>query len=566
MVTGKEDQTRLESGSIRMTQIDTKPTLPTHMQDFQQAGVWEDKTLADWARQRAREMPDEIVFPNDPARPTYAGMLADAEALTRSLMQMGVTNGDVVSFQTPNWIEAAVINLAAALGGFVINPIVTIYRDAEVLHMLADCRAKVFFVAETFRNFDYAAMVERIRPNLPDLQHVVYVRCRERAPCFDDLVENGRQLTDVLPNVDPNSIKLLLYTSGTTGHPKAVLHSHNSLARVLKVSAEHSNIAAPEITLMPSPVTHISGYSGGLEKPFMLDARTILMESWNAQDAIDLIERYNIVSTVAATPFLKELSELATQTGKTLPSFRRFACGGAAVPEELVKAANSSFANPCAYRVYGSSEVPLVTQGFLPESDPHGAAVTDGQVIDYEVRIVDDEMNRLPEGTEGEILARGPAMFMGYADPEQTREAITEDGYFKTGDLGVLLPGRGLQITGRKKDLIIRGGENISAKEIEDALLSCSALADCAVVSMPHERLGEGICAFVVAREGQPLTAEILLQHIAQSGLAKQKYPEHFEFVDALPRTASGKVRKDVLRLDILGVLSANKSPQRGGQ
>lgn len=535
--------------------------LPPHMQAFQQAGLWEDKTIADWARIRANDMPDTVVFPNDPAQPTYRGMLSDAEALARSLMAMGLCTGDVVSFQTPNWIEAAVINLAAALGGFAINPVVTIYRDAEVRHMLADCRVKVFFVAETFRNFDYAAMVNRLRPDLPDLQHVVYVRSDNDALSghelrYEHLVEGGRTLHTALPEVDPNSVKLLLYTSGTTGHPKAVLHSHNSLARVAKVSAAHANLAPPEITLMPSPVTHISGYSGGLEKPFLTNARTVLMESWNAQDAIDLIERYNIVSTVAATPFLKELAELAVQTGKTLPSFKRFACGGAAVPSGLVKAANRSFANPCAFRVYGSSEVPLVTQGFSAEFDPHNAAETDGQVIDYEVRIVDDAMNDVPDGTEGEILARGPSMFMGYADPQQTREALTGDGFFKTGDLGMLLPGRGLIITGRKKDIIIRGGENISAKEIEDALLSHPAVADCAVVAMPHARLGEGVCVFVVRRDGHDLTVESLLLHIGQSGLAKQKYPEHTEFIGTLPRTASGKVRKDVLRATIRQILS----------
>jgi acyl-CoA synthetase (AMP-forming)/AMP-acid ligase II len=535
--------------------------LPPHMTAFQRAGLWEDKTIGDWARVRAHDMPNTVVFPNDLAQPTYRGMLSDAEALTRSLMALGLCPGDVISFQTPNWVEAAVINLAAALGGFVINPVVTIYRDAEVRHMLADCRAKIFFVAQTFRNYDYAAMVGRIRPDLPDLQHVVYVRHDNRALSqnelgYEHLVESGRALHTILPVVDPNSIKLLLYTSGTTGHPKAVLHSHNTLARVAKVSAAHANLALPEITLMPSPVTHISGYSGGLEKPFLINARTVLMESWNAQDAIDLIERYNIASTVAATPFLKELAELAVQTGKTLPSFRRFACGGAAVPSDLVKAANRSLANPCAFRVYGSSEVPLVTQGFPADSDPDNAAETDGWVIDYEVRIVDDVMNDMPHGTEGEILARGPSMFMGYADPQQTREALTEDGFFKTGDLGMLLPGGALIVTGRKKDLIIRGGENISAKEIEDALLSHAAVADCAVVAMPHERLGEGVCVFVVRRGGHDLTAESLLQHIGQSGLAKQKYPEHTEFIDTLPRTASGKVRKDVLRDTIRQILS----------
>jgi non-ribosomal peptide synthetase component E (peptide arylation enzyme) len=217
------------------------------------------------------------------------------------------------------------------------------------------------------------------------------------------------------------------------------------------------------------------------------------------------------------------------------------------VPAELVRDANAAFARPCAFRVFGASEVPLVTVGFRPDTHPELASASDGAVIDYELRLVGADGGVVETGAEGEILVRGPAMFLGYADAGQTREAIDEDGYFRTGDIGALSAAGALVITGRKKDLIIRGGENISAKEIEDVLLQHNAVRDAAVVAMPHERLGEGVCAFVVPGEPAPDFAA-LIGFMAGSGLAKQKYPERIEFVAELPRTASGKVRKDVLR------------------
>lgn len=522
--------------------------LPEHLHRYAK-GFWANKTLGDHARERAEREGDTVVFLGDLAAPTYASLLADGEALARALYDLGLRKGEVIAFQTPNWSEAAVINLAASLGGFVIAPIVHIYRDAEVRQMLGDCGAKAFFVAESFRSIDYAAMVDRIRPDLAELAQVIYVRPTSRSPSFAELVAHGRGMGHPLPQVDPDSVKLLLYTSGTTGRPKAVLHSHNTLARVAQVTAAHARIAGQDVALMPSPVTHISGYSGGLEKPFQIGSRTVLMESWDAARAVELIDRYQVTSTVAATPFLLELCSAARAAGSSLPSFQRFACGGAAVPADLVRSANAALTNPCAYRVYGSSEVPLATQGYLPDLAPVLAAETDGQPIDYELRIVDDDECPLAAEQDGEVLARGPAMFMGYADPEQTAAAITADGYFRTGDIGHLTPEGALVITGRKKDLIIRGGENISAKEIEDVLQAHPAVREAAVVAMPHPRLGEGICAYVIALS--ELSADELAAHVLASGLARQKCPERFELVEDLPRTASGKVRKDLLREDI---------------
>ena len=527
-----------------------------HHREFARSGAWADLTIAELAEQRAEADPDGIALIAGETQMSWAALLADARALAASLRSLGLVPGDVVSFQTPNWAEAAVINLAAALSGLVINPIVPIYRDAEVGMMLADSCAKALFTAGSFRNYDYAAMAERLRPLLPALRHIVTVRS-ESAMTLESLIAQGRGHSFERPSVDPGSVKMLLFTSGTTGRPKGVLHSHNTLYRVLQQSARHWGISPGDAMLMPSPVTHVSGYGNGLELPFVAGTRTVLMESWNAAEAIALIERHEVAGTVAATPFLVELAKAASAAGKRLPSFRFFACGGAAVPPDVIPAANRAFERCRAFRVFGSSEVPLVTLGYPAAADEMLAATTDGAPIDYTVRVIDDAGHDVMPGADGEILARGPAMFLGYCDRQQTEEAITPDGYFRTGDIGCITPEAALLITGRKKDLIIRGGENISAKEIEDVLHAHPAVEEASVVAMPHARLGEGVCAYVILRPDAVADAAALAAHVAASGLARQKIPERFEIVSELPRTASGKIRKDQLRLDIKAKLAA---------
>ncbi|KRB85253.1 AMP-dependent synthetase [Sphingomonas sp. Root710] len=516
----------------------------SHQHAFVNSGVWDERTIADQAIELTYADPGFVAVVDGDVTMTREQLLADAEALSVALCARGLRPGDVIAFQVPNWREAAVINLAAALSGLVVNPIVPIYRDHEVSLMLADCRARALFVAASFRNYDFAAMAGRIRPALPDLAHVFTVR-GQGDDDYAALVAEGRRVAFTRPRVDPLGVKMVLYTSGTTGRPKGVLHSHVTLQHILRRSAEFWGIGHAEATLMPSPVTHVSGYANGLEMPLVWGTRTVLMESWDANTALTLIDRHQLIGTVAATPFLVELADAARAAGTRLPSFRFFACGGAAVPADLIPAASAAFARCQPFRVFGASEVPLVSFGW--PHDPALAATTDGKVVDYDVRIVDAEDRDLPAGQEGEILARGPAMLLGYADEAQTREAITPDGYFRTGDLGVVSPDGAITITGRKKDLIIRGGENISAKEIEDVLHAHDAVREASVVAMPHERLGEGVCAFIIAN-GLPPTAEALAAHVAASGLARQKIPELFLFVDDFPRTASGKVRKDQLR------------------
>ncbi|MDT0575984.1 AMP-binding protein [Croceicoccus sp. F390] len=523
-------------------------TPPRHLAAF--AHLWRNVTIAGLAQELARREPDFVALIDGQRAMTRKEWLEEAQALAAAMADTGLQPGDVVAFQLPNWHEAGVLNLACAIGGFVINPIVPIYRDAEVRQMLQDCGARAIFSCGMHRGFDFAAMARRLRDELPDLRHVFVVRpeAGEVHECdYARLLETGRDLPRHPAATDPDAVKMVLYTSGTTGRPKGVLHSHNTIEHIVRSSYEHWGVRPGDTIIMPSPVTHISGYANGLEAPLICGTRVVLMERWDADTAIELIARHGVSGTVAATPFLVELAAAARLASTRLPSMRWFACGGAAVPADLIPAANRAFDNMTAFRVFGASEVPLVTYGW--PHDEHLAATTDGKVVSYDVKIADDDGTHLPAGVEGEILARGPSMMLGYANHEQSAEAIDDEGYFRTGDLGRLSADGALTVTGRKKDLIIRGGENISAAEIEDVLRSHPAVRDVSVVAMPHERLGEGVCAFVVG-EGTPASEQDLCDHVAASGLARQKIPERFVFVDDFPRTASGKVRKDVLRAD----------------
>jgi acyl-coenzyme A synthetase/AMP-(fatty) acid ligase len=520
-------------------------TVPVHLRRYCDAGVWRDVTLPELALARADATPDDHALIGSEAL-TFSQLYQDASALSYALRELGMTEGDRICFQLPNWRETAVINLAIAMISAVAVPIVPIYRDAELQQMLADCGCRLVFLAESFRGFDYAAMADRIGKALPRLEHVIFVR-GGGASGYDALLSNGRGRTLANLSRNPNAVKLLLYTSGTTGKPKGVLHSQNTINAVLDMSIQHWGISAGDALLMPSPVTHLTGY-GYLELPLLAGTSTLLMETWDAGEAVKLIDTHGIVGTVSATPFLKELADMAEARGTQLPSLRFFACGGAAVPPAVIRHANAVFGKPVTFRIFGCSEAPLVTMGFLGERDAELAATTDGAIRDYDVLVRDDGGQSLPAGEEGEIVVRGHAMMLGYLDAEQTAAAIDDEGFYATGDIGIVTPDNAIIITGRKKDLIIRGGENISAKEIEDVLHQHPAVAEAAVVAMPHPRLGEGVCAFVIPVSDDAVHASALIAFVRQSGLATQKAPEQIRFVSDLPRTPTGKVRKDVLR------------------
>jgi acyl-CoA synthetase (AMP-forming)/AMP-acid ligase II len=304
--------------------------------------------------------------------------------------------------------------------------------------------------------------------------------------------------------------------------------------------------------LMPSPVTHITGYLYALELPFACGITAVLMEQWSGDQAARLIERHAVTLTIGATPFLVELVAAANQSRRPLRSLRLFACGGAPVPPEAIRHAREILPSCVACRIFGSSEAPTISLGVMASDPPDWSIATDGRIVNNEIRVVDPDSGiDLPFGSEGEILVRGPEVMLGYTDRGETALAFDEDGFFRTGDLGIVstVDQIGLiKVTGRKKDLIIRGGENISPKEIEDILHQHPAIKEAAVVAKPHPRMGETPMAYVVLHPAASLTFDELSEFLDSVKLAKQKYPEELVIVEDLPRTVTGKVLKYALR------------------
>ncbi|MFD2502522.1 AMP-binding protein [Rhizorhabdus histidinilytica] len=405
--------------------------------NYTASGAWRNESIADIAARLVIEKPDMLAF-IEGDRSLYLGnLVTKARKIAAVLATRGLVPGDVVSFQLPNWLETAVINLACCIGGFVCNPIIPIYREAEVGYILRDGRAKILFVPTSFRGFDYVNMARALQAGLPDLATIVTVR-GEAEGCLgyeELLASNAPDVASGHP--DPNAVKLLLYTSGTTSHPKGVLHSHNSLMAELLAARDYWGLGASDVVLMPSPVTHITGYLYALEMGFVTGCAAVLMERWDASEAVELIKRHGVTMSVGATPFLRELTDTVVSAGALLPTMRLFICGGAPVAPELVRRAAQAIPGCAISRAFGSSEAPTVTLGVRGVEELELGATTDGRIVNNEVRIIDEATGALlGEGAEGEILVRGPEVMLGYTDQALTDDAFDQDGFFRTGDLG----------------------------------------------------------------------------------------------------------------------------------
>jgi acyl-CoA synthetase (AMP-forming)/AMP-acid ligase II len=511
----------------------------------------EVQTVAELCWLKRRQTPDRIAFHFDDEPPVcYRDVADETAALCSSLTRLGLGMGDTISFQLPNWREAVIINLAAAALGLVVNPISPIYRGAELRFILRDARAKLAFIPAKYRSTDYPRLLEILRPEIPELQHIIVVRGAATENSYEALIRDGRaQALKRLPPANLDAVKMVMYTSGTTGPAKGVLHSHRTIAATHVDYRRLWNVRTDDVMLMPSPVTHGTGYVLGLEVPFYTDAAVAFMDRWDPRRAITLINELKATLCAGATVFLQDLVDAAEQFRDRIPSLRLFSCGGAAIPPEVIYRAAAATERCRAMRVYGSTEAPLVTKGWPEPADVGLAAETDGRISEFEVKIVDTAGEPLPQSEAGEILVRGAPLMIGYTNPEDTEQAFDGEGFFKTGDIGIVTADGALVITGRRKDLIIRGGENHSPKEIEDALMQHPAVKEAAVVAMPHPRLGEAVCAYIIVRPGAEAPSLMdLVEVLEQQGLARQKFPERLEYVDSFPRTASGKVRKDLLR------------------
>ncbi|MBU8829308.1 AMP-binding protein [Mycolicibacterium goodii] len=500
-------------------------------------GLWVRTTLADTLAEAARTTPRRVLLIDGDVRLTCAELHTRATALAHDMAQRMPT-GSVVSFMLPNWHEAAIVYLASTLAGMVINPILPSLRDHELRFILEDAASRMIFIPGEFGQHDYAAMLHRVCAESDAPPEVVVVRGEPGShTAFASLGASGADL----PALDPDGVRMMMYTSGTTGRPKGVLHSHNSIHALICQLREHWMIEPGDAFLVPSPIAHIGGSIYAFECPLLLGTTAVLMQRWNADDGVALMTAHRCTHMAGATPFLDQLLSAAERAGTRLPDLRLFICGGASVPPSLIRRASAYFEHAVVSRVYGSTEVPVTTVGSLRPGDIEHAACTDGRPGIAEIRLVD-----------GEIRARGPQMLLGYLHPEDN--SFDEQGFFRTGDLGCWVDGDFLRVTGRAKDLIIRNGENISPKEIEDLLIGEIGIAEVAVVGLPDARTGERACAVLVSDNhpaGVRPDVEALAEVLTRAGVAKFKIPEQVEIWDALPRNDAGKVLKHQIRAQL---------------
>ena len=522
---------------------------------YRQQGLWGDASLADYWQQTARAMPDKIaVVDNHGASYTYSALDHAASCLANWMLAKGIESGDRIAFQLPGWCEFTVIYLACLKIGAVSVPLLPSWREAELVWVLNKCQAKMFFAPTLFKQTRPVDLILPLQNQLPQLQQIVGVD--KLAPATSSLslsqiIADNIPLTTAI-TTHGDELAAVLFTSGTEGLPKGVMLTHNNILASERAYCARLNLTWQDVFMMPAPLGHATGFLHGVTAPFLIGARSVLLDIFTPDACLALLEQQRCTCMLGATPFVYDLLNVLEKQPADLSALRFFLCGGTTIPKKV--------ARECQQRgikllsVYGSTE--SSPHAVVNLDDPLSRFMhTDGYAAaGVEIKVVDDARKTLPPGCEGEEASRGPNVFMGYFDePELTARALDEEGWYYSGDLCCMDEAGYIKITGRKKDIIVRGGENISSREVEDILLQHPKIHDACVVAMPDERLGERSCAYVVLKAPHhSLSLEEVVAFFSRKRVAKYKYPEHIVVIEKLPRTASGKIQKFLLRKDIM--------------
>ncbi|HGX3756314.1 TPA: medium-chain fatty-acid--CoA ligase [Escherichia coli] len=522
---------------------------------YRQQGLWGDASLADYWQQTARAMPDKIaVVDNHGVSYTYSALDHAASCLANWMLAKGIESGDRIAFQLPGWCEFTVIYLACLKIGAVSVPLLPSWREAELVWVLNKCQAKMFFAPTLFKQTRPVDLILPLQNQLPQLQQIVGVD--KLAPATSSLslsqiIADNTSLTTAI-TTHGDELAAVLFTSGTEGLPKGVMLTHNNILASERAYCARLNLTWQDVFMMPAPLGHATGFLHGVTAPFLIGARSVLLDIFTPDACLALLEQQRCTCMLGATPFVYDLLNVLEKQPADLSALRFFLCGGTTIPKKV--------ARECQQRgikllsVYGSTE--SSPHAVVNLDDPLSRFMhTDGYAAaGVEIKVVDDARKTLPPGCEGEEASRGPNVFMGYFDePELTARALDEEGWYYSGDLCRMDEAGYIKITGRKKDIIVRGGENISSREVEDILLQHPKIHDACVVAMPDERLGERSCAYVVLKAPHhSLSLEEVVAFFSRKRVAKYKYPEHIVVIEKLPRTASGKIQKFLLRKDIM--------------
>lgn len=521
-------------------------------------GFWHDRTINDDLDACLAACPDKTaltavqVETNSVRRFSYRELVNLADRIAVGLSRLGVGRNDVVAMQLPNWHHFTLLYLACTRIGAVLNPLMPIFRERELSFMLKHAEAKVMIVPKVYRNFDHEAMARGLMSDLPSLKRLVVVD-GGGADDFDVLLTTPEWekapdarmiLTSSRPG--PDDITQLIYTSGTTGEPKGVMHSANTLMANIIPYAQRLGLGSDDVVLMASPMAHQTGFMYGLMMPIMLKASAVLQDVWEPARAAGLIRKERVSFTMASTPFLTDLTRVVAESGDPVPTLKTFLCAGAPIPGPLVEQAQAGLGAKIV-SAWGMTENGAVT--LIKRDDENKlASTTDGCALPgVEVKVVDSEGNALPTGGIGQLLVRACSNFGGYLKRPQWN-ATDAEGWFDTGDLAYLNAQSYVRISGRSKDVIIRGGENIPVVEVEALLYRHPAVAQVAIVAYPDERLGERACAVIVPKPGEMIDFAGMSDFLKSHKLALQYVPEKLVVCDSMPATPSGKIQKFRLR------------------
>lgn len=525
-----------------------------HARMMRAEGFWIDRTIDEILVEAVSRFPNKLAVVTYRAdrevstRWTFAELGASVSRVAGGLCSLGVGHGDVVALQLPNWTEFVVTALACARIGAVVNPLMPIFRERELSFMLAFSEAKVLVVPKVFRGFDHAAMAEGLRAQLSHLNHIVVVDGEGEASFERMLMQypGGDVAPDPAFGLSPDELAVLMFTSGTTGEPKGVMHCSNTLVACTNSLAERFHLTDDDVLLCCSPMGHMTGYAAVMLQALRLGSTLVLQDVWEPARGVAIMAAEGVTHTAASTPFLADICDAVVAGGPKPERLRTFLCGGAPIPPVLIERAARELGLMVS-SLWGMTET---LGGTLtePERANEKSSKTDGRAVDgMEVRVVDDGGRPLPTGQTGRLEVRGAQMFLGYYKRPDIK-TFDADGWFGTGDLAYMDDEGYIRINGRTKDVLIRGGENVPVFEIESLLYKHPAVAMAAIVGYPDERLGERACAFVLLRPGATLDLAAVQAYMAECKVAKQYWPERIVVLDDLPRTASGKIQKYLLR------------------
>ncbi|MGC6175816.1 medium-chain fatty-acid--CoA ligase [Lacrimispora sp. 38-1] len=521
-------------------------------------GYWSDRTLTDCFHESVKKYPDrEYVVDDRGNRYTYRQMDEAASKVAAFLRSQKIGPGDVVSYQIPIWSEFAVITIACFKAGAAAHPIAMSYEEKELVRCLNLTQSKAYFAPTFFHKTDYEEMILSALPHINSLRTVVLLdQSREKkSSCYTwkEILHNYKPLRkeDCFKQTGQD-IAAILGTSGTTCGSKGVILTHDNIRYSEETFNRELGLTKEDIMFMPAPLNHATGFHHGIIAPMLTGAKVVLQQKYCCREAIDLMNREACTYSMGATPFIYDILRDLETNGGAIPSLKFYLCGGAPVPGYMVQKAWDYGILLC--EVYGSTEsVPHV---FVRPCDALKLnGTTSGKPLaGIEIRVVDESGADVPFGTAGEELSRGPNVFVGYLKNRGiTDEVLDDDGWFHSGDLCVMDEDGNIRIIGRKKDMIVRGGENLNSNEINDNLEGCPGILDHTVIGMPDERLGERICAFVVPAEGfESLSLSDVIEYLKEQRISKRFWPEHLELIDRIPHTGSGKVKKYLLREELL--------------